>query len=179
MQDEEAELIEQAKRGDKTALSLLLQRHYTFLVRYLIKVTLQPMLAEDLAQETMLRCMEKIKLYNGQSKFSSWLLTIGTRLYIDSIRKKKRELRLMEKEQAMRRLKWQTEHTGSEWPEALEALGSLAEGVRMPIILKHYYGYSYEEIARIMEIPEGTVKSRVHNGLEVLRKELTKHEREG
>lgn len=46
------------------------------------------------------------------------------------------------------------------------------------VILKHYYGYSYEEIARMMRIAEGTVKSRVHNGLKRLRKELQENETE-
>jgi RNA polymerase sigma-70 factor, ECF subfamily len=173
LHEDEARLIEDAKRGDRTALSLLLQRHYTFLVKYLIKATMQPSLAEDLAQETMLKCMEKIKLYNGQSKFSSWLITIGTRLYIDSLRKKKREIRWQEQEQALRKLKWQAEYGRGDWPDVLEALGGLSEELRLPIVLKHYYGYAYEEIAEILDIPQGTVKSRIHNGLKGLRKELS------
>lgn len=176
MQEDEARLIEDAKRGDRTAMSMLLQRHYTFLVKYLIKITLQPSLAEDLAQETMLKGIEKIKLYNGQSKFSSWLITIGTRLYIDSLRKRKRELRWQEQEQSLRKLRWQAEHGGSTWSDALDALGGLAEDIRVPIILKHYYGYAYEEIAEMMDIPAGTVKSRIHNGLKSLRKELAEDE---
>ncbi|WP_438448497.1 RNA polymerase sigma factor SigY [Gorillibacterium sp. sgz5001074] len=178
MQDEdERRLIENAKRGDRTALSLLLQRNYSFLMKYLIKATMQPGYAEDLAQETMLRAMEKIRLYNGQSKFSSWLITIGTRLYIDSLRKRKRELRWQEEqEQSLRKLRWQAEYGGSEWPDVLDALGVMPEEIRLPIILKHYYGYAYEEIAGMMDIPPGTVKSRIHNGLKSLRKELSEHE---
>lgn len=178
MQEDEATLIEEAKRGNRMALSILLQRNYTFLVRYLIKVTLQPPLAEDLAQETMLRCLEKIRLYNGQAKFSSWLITIASRLYIDHIRKVKRENRLLEQEQAMRKLKWQSEREGNNWPEALEALGMLPEETRMPVILKHYYGYSYEEVAEMMNIPPGTVKSRIHHALKNLRKELAGYDEE-
>jgi RNA polymerase sigma-70 factor, ECF subfamily len=178
LQDDESRLIEQAQQGDKKALSLLLQRHYTFLVRYLIKVTLQPPLAEDLAQETMLRCMEKISLYNGQSKFSSWLMTIASRLYIDYIRRRKRESRILEQEQALRKLRWQAGQNGDNWAWALEALGKLNDEVRIPIVLKHYYGYAYEEIAGMLDIPAGTVKSRVHNGLGSLRKELEKDNEE-
>jgi RNA polymerase sigma-70 factor (ECF subfamily) len=174
----EAAWIEQAKRGDLTALSALLQRHYTFVLRYLIKATLQPELAKDLAQDTMLRSMEKINLYNGRSRFSSWLITIATRLYIDHVRRQKRETRLFNQQYALRKLKWETEHAGGEWPDMLEALGSLPEEIRMPIILKHYYGYSYEEIAEMLDIPAGTVKSRVHNGLRSLRKELAEHDGE-
>lgn len=174
--EEELKLIEAAKRGDRTALSALMQRNYSFLVKYLIKATMQPALAEDLAQETMLKAMEKIRLYNGRSKFSSWLITIGTRLYIDSLRRKKRELQWQEQEQSLRKLKWQAELAGREWQDALDALGAMQEEIRIPILLKHYYGYAYEEIADMMEIPPGTVKSRIHNGLKSLRKELSEHD---
>ncbi|MEY9865725.1 RNA polymerase sigma factor (sigma-70 family) [Peribacillus sp. B2I2] len=54
----------------------------------------------------------------------------------------------------------------------MEALGHLKADFRVPIILKHYYGFSYEEIARIVKVPEGTVKSRVHKGIKTVRKEL-------
>lgn len=173
MYEQEDGLISKARRGDRAALSELLQTHYVFLVKYLIKITMQPQLAEDLAQETMLRCMEKIHLYNGQSKFSSWLITIATRQYIDSLRRKKREVLWQEKERGLRKLRWQAACADSEWPEVLDALAELPESVRMPVVLKHYYGYAYEEIADMLGIPTGTVKSRIHNGLNTLRKELS------
>jgi RNA polymerase sigma-70 factor (ECF subfamily) len=170
---DEQELIRQAVRGDAVALSLLLQQHYSFLMKYLIKITLNPPLAEDLTQETMIKCIEKIRLYNGTSKFSSWLITIATNLYIDDLRRKKREQNWQMQEQALRKMRWQAAHQQEDWPDVLDALGHLSEDVRVPIILKHYYGYSYEEISDILQIAKGTVKSRIHNGLKSLRKELT------
>ncbi len=174
---DEQDLILQARQGDTMALSLLMQKHYSFLVKYLIKVTLNPSLAEDLTQETMIRCIEKIHLYNGTSKFSSWLITIATNLYIDDLRKKKRERNWQEQEQALRKMRWQAARSQEEWPLVLDALGHLSEEVRMPIILKHYYGYSYEEIGNILNLAIGTVKSRIHNGIKSLRKELSPDER--
>lgn len=178
MQADESALIREAQQGSRTALSILLQQNYGFLMKYLLKITMQPAAAEDLAQETMLRCMEKIKLYNGSSKFSSWLITIASRMYIDGLRKKKRETLWQEQEQALRKLRWQMERAGGDWPDVLEALAGLSEEMRVPIILKHYYGYAYEEIADMLELPPGTVKSRVHNGLKSLRKELAEHDDE-
>lgn len=174
---EEHELIKAAQRGDSLSLSLLFRDHYTRLVSYLRKVTMHPQLAEDLAQETMLKAMEKIGLYNGSSKFSSWLITIGTRLYIDYLRRRKREQAWQEEQQqALRRLRWQAQAHGDEWPHLLDALAQMPEGIRIPIVLKHYYGYTYEEIGRMLDIPAGTVKSRVSNGILALRKELTDDE---
>ena len=63
-----------------------------------------------------------------------------------------------------------------DWPDALDALGALNYDIRVPILLKHYYGFDYEEIARWLDIPIGTVKSRLHNGLKQLRKELSDDE---
>lgn len=170
---EEQELIKLAVKGDTVALSMLMQQHYSFLMKYLLKVTLNMALAEDVTQETMIKCIEKIHLYNGKSKFSSWLITIATNLYIDDLRKKKRERSWQEQEQSLRKMRWQTSQLQDDWPHVLDALGGLSEDVRVPIILKHYYGYSYDEIADIMQLAPGTVKSRIHNGLKSLRKELS------
>lgn len=59
MSDQALEKIRQAQQGDTSALSSLLREHYTFLFKYLLKVTMDPLLAEDLVQDTMVRCMEK------------------------------------------------------------------------------------------------------------------------
>ena len=67
---DEKDLIKQAKKGDTLALSKLLEQNYSFLVEYLMKITLHPEIAEDFSQETMMKSIEKIQLYNGKSKFS-------------------------------------------------------------------------------------------------------------
>jgi len=175
---DEKELILKAKKGDSLALSTLLQQNYSFLIKFLMKITLHPQIAEDLTQETMLKCIEKIHLYNGQSKFSSWLITIASNLYIDQQRKKKRENKWKEQEQALRKMKWEAAKMNDEWSDVIDALAQINEEIRMPIVLKHYYGYSYEEIGQMMGIAAGTVKSRVSNGLKNLRKEMAKHEGE-
>jgi RNA polymerase sigma-70 factor (ECF subfamily) len=175
---DEQQLIVQAQKGDSAALSMLLQQHYSFLAKYLLKLTMNVQMAEDLTQETLMRGMEKLHLYNGRSKFSSWLITIASRLYIDELRRKKRERgwQEQEQEQALRRMKWQTAQQGNEWPEVLTALHGMSADIRMPIILKHYYGYAQEEIADMLGVPVGTIKSRIHNGLKSLRKELDGHD---
>jgi len=173
---DEKDLIRKAKKGDALALSKLLQQNYSFLVKYLMKVTLHPQIAEDLAQETMMKGIEKIQLYNGESKFSSWLITIATNLFIDQQRRKKREENWLEQEQALRKMKWNAAIMNEEWNDVLDVLAQINEEIRMPIVLKHYYGYSYKEIGKMMGIAEGTVKSRVSNGLKSVRKELAELE---
>lgn len=166
------EWIQLAKKGDSHAFAVLFQEHYSFLVKYLIKITMNPDIAEELAQETMAKCIEKIHLYNEKSKFSSWLITIATNLYIDIKRKKKRENQWITNEHVFRKIKWQLEQQNVEWNDALTALNKLPETVRVLIVLKHYYGYSYDEISKMFHMKVGTVKSRIHYGLDLVRKEL-------
>lgn len=174
---DEKDLIRKAQKGDTLALAKLLQQNYSFVVKYLMKVTLHPQIAEDLTQETMMRCIEKIHLYNGESKFSSWLITIATNLFIDQQRKKKREKKWVEQEQVLRKMKWNVANRNEEWTDVIDVLAQINVDIRMPIVLKHYYGYTYEEIGKMMGIAEGTVKSRVSNGLKSVRKGFA--EREG
>lgn len=175
---DEQQLIYQAQKGDSVALSKLFQQHYSYILKYVIKLTMNVQTAEDLTQEALMRSMEKLHLYNGKSRFSSWLITIATRIYMDELRKKKRERNWQEQEQlqSVRNMQWQLTQSGVEWPDVLNALHKMSSDIRIPIILKHYYGYSQEEIADMLDVPVGTVKSRIHNGLRNLRKELNEHE---
>jgi RNA polymerase sigma-70 factor (ECF subfamily) len=173
---EEQVTIQLAKHGDIAALARLLQENYPFVLKYLVKITLDPHWAEDLAQETMLRCIQKIKLYNSQSKFSSWLITIATRIHIDHLRMRQRERNWQDQEINLRKIKFYAAQFDDDWPTVLDALGSVSANVRTAIILKHYYGYSLEEVAEMMDAPVGTIKSRIHNGITIIRKEMTDHD---
>lgn len=175
MGDGMLEKISRAQQGDTAALAMLLQEHYSFLYKYLVKATMDPLLAEELAQDTMIRCMEKIGTYNGTSKFSSWLITIASRLYIDRKRRWRREMKWKQEQiqlQGSRRIRWSFESRNMEWSDVLDALSRLSSAHRMAVLLKHYYGYGYDEIGEMLEIPSGTAKSRVSAGLIQLRKEL-------
>ncbi|WP_262416278.1 RNA polymerase sigma factor SigY [Paenibacillus sp. CGMCC 1.18879] len=175
MGDDESQMIRRALEGDSLALAELLKRHYSFLFKYLLKATMDPLLAEDITQDTMVRCMEKLALYNGSSSFSSWLITIATRIYIDKLRRSRREADWV-KEQTLRSIRWKFETRGEEWNEVLEALPRISADQRIALLLKHYYGYSYKEIGTILGIPEGTAKSRAAYGLRQLREEMSRND---
>jgi RNA polymerase sigma-70 factor, ECF subfamily len=174
---EEQELVIQVRNGNQEALARLLHNNYDIVFRYLIKFTLNRITAEDIAQETMLRAIEKFSRYDDEkSKFSTWLITIAQNIYFDQLRKNKSREKFIENGDLVERLLQKTEDYDDSWNRILEALSELKEESRLPIILKHYYGYSYEEIAKKMRILTGTVKSRIHNGLKVLKKELETYE---
>lgn len=174
---EEQELIVRAKNGNKEALARLLQCNYEIVFKYLIKFTLDLNTAEDITQDTMLRAIEKFDKYiQEKSKFSSWLITIAQNIYLDLIRKNKTKKKYLAEGDVLESLILKTEIYDDTWKRILEVLSKLNEDTRFPIILKHYYGYSYEEIAKKMKIMVGTVKSRIHNGLKVLKKEMETNE---
>ncbi|WP_123039343.1 sigma-70 family RNA polymerase sigma factor [Cohnella candidum] len=153
-------------------LAVLLREHYGMLFHYLLKVTMDRPLAEDLAQETMVRAIEHYGRYDGSSKFSSWLITIGSRLYLDTLRKRRREREhLSEEMRSGAALRFETLSRGGVWNDLNELLAGLPDDTRMPLVLKHYYGYTYEEIGDMMSVSPGTVKSRVHHAIRKIREE--------
>ena len=167
------EWVKEAKKGNQEALAQLLYANYEFLYKFLIKLTFNTSIAEDISQETMVRAIEKFHMYNpDKSKFSTWLIAIGQNIYMDYLRKSKRQSLYISDESIDNSELNDNPENDDRWHIALDALKRISEEVRIPIVLKHYYGYSLEEISDIMSIPVGTVKSRIHNGLKVLRKEL-------
>ncbi|MEK3882488.1 RNA polymerase sigma factor SigY [Paenibacillus sp. PL2-23] len=175
---DESTIVRQAIRGDIQSLSELLGQHYAFLYQYVLKLTMDKSKAEDITQETMLKAIEKIGTYRAKSKFSTWLIAIASRLVIDRARRSQRERKYVQEEGALRQLRYESLVRMNEWPAALEALGQLDQQQRMTVLLKYYYGYSQEEIAEMLDIPLGTVKSRIHAGIQLLRKELASYEEE-
>ncbi|WP_141433094.1 RNA polymerase sigma factor SigY [Bacillus sp. 03113] len=174
--EDEKTLITKAKNGDDAAFTQLFQQHYSFLYKYLIKLTMNNDLAEDLIQETMLKGYVNIQQFNGSSKFSTWLISIASRLFIDHQRKRNREKKWFQEaiETFSRKLEWDLAIKGYEWNEILHLFNHLNAETRSSILLRHYYGFTYAEIAQILQIKEGTVKSRVHHGLKEIRKEWAK-----
>lgn len=172
-QAEERKLIQKAQKGNDEAFTMLFQQNYAFLYKYLIKLSLQPDLAEDLIQETMLKAYTHLQGFKRESKFSTWLISIASRVYLDHQRKEQKERKRYEKakEDALRKVKWNVAMNGQEWSDWMGQFAELEPDVRAPILLRHYYDYTYAEIAAMLNIKEGTVKTRVHNGLKRIRKE--------
>ena len=155
-------LTERAKAGDNQALCLLLQDNYQLIFGYFLKLTGSKDCAFDLTQETLLKAIEKVTLFRGEAKFSTWLITIGTNIYRNWLTKEKRErenrLKLIEEEKS--------QETDLYFYQLLEGL---TPEKRLPLILKYYYGYTYAEIAILLVIPPGTVRSRLHYAISDLR----------
>ncbi|WP_078555613.1 RNA polymerase sigma factor SigY [Bacillus alkalicellulosilyticus] len=171
--EDDVMLIRKAIAGDDDAFSQLFQRYYSFLYKYLLKLTLDEEISSDLSQETMFKCYSNLSSYKGESKFSTWMISIASRLYIDYLRKQKREKKWLEnlKQTLSRSLSYEAALQSIEWSDIFADFNQLQGDVRIPILLHHYYGYTYDEIGKMIGVRPGTVKSRIHNGLKSIRKE--------
>jgi RNA polymerase sigma-70 factor (ECF subfamily) len=174
MQDEL--LVSRAKLGDRDALDQLFRLYYPMLKKFLIKTTRDESMAEDLSQDTVLKAILNLKTYQPQAKFSTWLITIAMNLYRNQLRRKGTvTMETIPETPASDNVEeqvWQDYRHH----ELAKLIQTLPEEKRQVFILKHYQGLSYEEIASIVHCPIGTVRSRLHDSLLFLRKELKRRE---
>lgn len=172
---EEKTLIDLCKQGNKEALEQLVSENYPLVKGYLIKVTLNETLSEDLTQTCFLKALENLHRFNPRGKFSTWLVTIANNLYYDYLRKNRKIILGLDKESEDIPVENHLEdNTG--FKEILKMIYSLPYDKRTAFVLKHYYGYSYEEISKIVKCPVGTVKSRIFNAIETLKSRLERSE---
>jgi RNA polymerase sigma-70 factor, ECF subfamily len=152
-----------------------------------LRMTRNPQDAEDLVQETMLRAYRAFDRFEPGTNLKAWLFRILTNAYINTYRKKQREPQKISQDEVeefdlYRELKLHDPRF-SETPETvvldslvdsdiLEAIEDLPEQFRLAVLLSDLEGFSYAEMAQIMDVPMGTVMSRLHRGRKALQKRL-------
>lgn len=149
-------------------------------------MTRNPADAEDLVQEAYLRAYRNFHQFRAGTNIKAWLYRILTNTYITQYQKKAREPQQQsaEVQEELQRLPPTTDEGGgvlSAESQALallggksivEAVGDLPEQYRLPIYLADVEGFTYREIADILDVPQGTVMSRIHRGRRALRSSL-------
>jgi len=183
--DEEL-MISLVEEGDLKAFEELLVRYEKSLFNYIYRHIGDFHAAEDLFQETFYRIFKNRRSFNPDLRFSTWAYRIATNVCIDDIRKKTRELEVpLEENNLAHESSLQFTERGvnpnpinpsleerlikKDIEEKIKALvKSLPEKLRSVFILSEYQDLSCREIAQILEIPLGTVKSRLHNGFKQL-----------
>ncbi|MEK4487671.1 RNA polymerase sigma factor SigW [Psychrobacillus sp. FSL H8-0484] len=178
--------IKQVLKGDKDAFAEIvdLYQHRLFQVCYRMLGNRHE--AEDISQEAFVRAFINIHTFDQKRKFSTWLYRIATNLCIDRIRKKKPDLYLDAEVKGTEGLDMYSQIAAAEeLPEEelmkLELqdriqyeISRLPDKYRSAIVLKYMEELSLQEISEILELPLGTVKTRIHRGREALRKQLSK-----
>lgn len=179
-------IARQLKHGQAAALDVLMERHYAPLYRYLYRLLHgDRALAEDLAQETFLRALRGIGGYHENRPFKPWLYAIATHLARDHFaRAETRRAHAMPDDA-------DDDHPAfavADEPDAaliahdeqqavIAALASLPDGQREVLILHFYHEMRLAEIAAVLNVPVGTVKSRLSIGTARLRERMKQDER--
>jgi RNA polymerase sigma-70 factor (ECF subfamily) len=161
------DLMAAVARGDEAALAALIDRYAANVHAHLFRYSGNREDADDLLQETWVRVARSAKRFDTARRFRSWLYGIATNLARDGFRRR------VTKERAFRELAMSPPATPTADPadrsELRERIAELPESMRAVLLLRYYEGMSEAEMAGCLEIPRGTVKSRLHAALRELR----------
>lgn len=176
--DEKA-LIGQILAGDQEAFAQLVQAYQKPVYNLCLRMVSNPTNAEDLAQEAFVKAWRGLRFYKHEAAFSTWLYRLTSNVCIDFLRKQKKTVSLtmeedapelevpdaapLPEEQVLNREKQQA---------VSEAMAQLEEEYRLALTLRVVDDLTYEQIAEVLDIKVGTVKSRIARARERLRKNL-------
>ncbi|MEX2472638.1 MAG: sigma-70 family RNA polymerase sigma factor [Gemmatimonadota bacterium] len=177
-----------AAGGREAAFREILHRYERPVFSLVYRMVRDRTLAEDLAQEAFVRAFNAISSYKSSYKFSNWILKIANNHTIDHLRKKKLDTVSIDgsphatSQEEMSRSRMVIASDGETPQEYVEnrelggqieaAIGTLREEYRTAILLRHVEGYAYDEIAEIMDVPLGTVKTYIHRARGELKEQL-------
>jgi RNA polymerase sigma-70 factor (ECF subfamily) len=181
--DQEVVLL--ARSGREAAYRELIRRYERPVFALLFRMVRDRELAEDLSQETFIKALNAIESYRPEFKFSSWIFKIANNAAIDHLRRRELDTLSLdgsphaETPEAMQATALQIgarQESPLDTVEAKElgseieaAIGRLRPEYRSCILLRHVEGRAYEEIAEILDLPLGTVKTYIHRARNELR----------
>jgi RNA polymerase sigma-70 factor (ECF subfamily) len=181
--DEDKELVARTIRGEKKAFEMIIRKYQQPLLNYIGRTVGERELALDFTQEVFLKTYSSLHSYKPEYRFSTWLFKIASNFIIDYWRKKKIDafsldqqerdddlppLQVPDKESSIvKKLEF------SEIRERIDqALEKIPAHLREAFVWRHINEFSYEEMAEIKGLPVGTIKNRVFQAREILRKRL-------
>jgi len=181
------ELVARSIRGDADSFNELIVRWERPIYALAYRQIGREEDARDVCQETFLRAFRALHGFRGQAKFSSWLYRIALNLCRDWMRRERRAP-VVQPPEDVDLFELAAAREPSETIEDLvarqdlsraveRAMAALPEEQRTAIVLKEYHGLTFQEIADLIGCPLSTVKTRLYQGLTVLRRELAKDNR--
>ncbi len=177
-QNSDSHLIKRVAQGESDAATLLIERHQGPLRSFLIKLTRRPHLADDIAQDTFIRMLRYADRYDPKYALKTWLFTIARRLFINHTRRAEQRnvsseyLGMASEGPTTEQLTTRADELNYKKQKIDAALDRLTETQRTCIVLFHQQEMSIQEVAKVMELPTGTVKSHLHRGRATMRKTL-------
>lgn len=161
-QIEESTLIEMAKDGDRQAFGQLVSSHRQGVVNVVYRMCGDPQLAEDMAQEAFLRAWQKLPGYRPKAPFRYWVYRIATNAALDVLRRQWHTLDVDEVQVASNDPGLEEGSASAARARVVQqAVLALPAASRSVLVLREYEDLSYQEIAETLDIPIGTVMSRL------------------
>jgi len=168
------ELIKSAQKGEKKAFQDLITIYYPYVLGFLLNLTQNNEISEDITQDTFLKIIQKIDYYdiNGKASFSTYIITIAKNLYIDYLRRNQHISICLDEqsEQSSQFCIEQAVENKMELQEFMKDLEQIPTEQALAIKLKYFEGLTLNEIAEKTSCEPKTVKSRIHNGFVKLRR---------
>ena len=179
------ELVDRSRGGDVDSFNQLILRWERPIYALAYRVIGREEDARDICQETFLRAYRALPGFKGEAKFSSWVYRIALNLCRDWIRRQRRnpvqqmpdDIDVLEQAAASEPSESVEDLVARRELSAVveEAMALLPEEQRTAIILKEYHGMTFQEIADLQGCPLSTVKTRLYQGLSVLRRQLERY----
>lgn len=163
-------LVDRARRGDAGAIEEILRSNYDRVALICRRMTGSVHDGEDATQEALIAIVAGLPRFDGRSRLSTWVHRVTVNSCLDEMRRRSRRLRLVEAVESEH-----TRHTASSGgrdPSKIagdrvdvdRALAELPLEFRAPVVLRDLLGYDYAEIADLLDVPPGTVRSRIARG---------------
>jgi RNA polymerase sigma-70 factor, ECF subfamily len=152
-----------------TQVAMQIEPHLTRLTRYARSLVRNPVQADDLVQDTVVRALEKAHLYENNTNLRGWLVTIMHNEHVNGIRRSMRGAVLVSDDELGELGHAPTQEAPVELREIRGAVQRLPQDQREPLLLHWLHGLKYEEIASQMNLPIGTVQSRISRARKALR----------
>lgn len=174
----DAALLKQVRNGDAAAFGVLVARHQDRVFNVCLRLSGQEADALDLTQTVFMKAYGQLAKFDGRAQFSTWIYRIAVNTALSGLRDKKRRRRVVTSDAAL------AEQPAGDPPPgaALDAeerrqsvaaaLAKLDEAFRAAVVLKDIEQLDYQAIAEILQVPLGTVKSRIARGRQMLRELL-------
>jgi RNA polymerase sigma-70 factor, ECF subfamily len=170
-----------AQGGDRGALDQLLRRHYDRVHAVCRRITGHDADAADAAQDAMIAIVRHLDRFDGRSSFGTWVYRIATNASLDELRRRKRRAMPMSSDDDSDHARHDVADPDS--GQRFDAVGdhmaldvalrALSDEYRLPVVLRDVADLDYAEIAAVLDIPAGTVKSRIARGRAALARALT------
>jgi RNA polymerase sigma-70 factor (ECF subfamily) len=172
-------LIQRCLRGDQSAWDLIVRQYRRKVFNVAYKFTGKHEAAEDLTQEIFLRIFRSLDTFDRRANFQTWLISVSRNLCIDHYRSVRKEREVIDRDVDAGALMPVSNTPGPmaglEQRDRVvllrQALARLPETLRTAVLMRDIKEMSYQEIADALDLPEGTVKSRINRG----RTELARH----